>query len=164
MSRRGWLLFVTMGVIWGVPYLLIKVAVDELTPATLVFARTALAGLLLVPLAAARGQLRPLLPVWRPVLAYTLVEVTVPWVFLNTAEQRLSSSLAGLLIAGVPLVGAVLAAVTGTERLGPLRIVGLFVGLAGVPRWWASTCAAATCGPSRRSRSSSWGTPSGRTS
>lgn len=132
MSRRGWLLFIAMGVIWGVPYLLIKVAIDELTPAMLVFTRTVLAGLLLVPIAAARGQLRPLLALWRPVLAYTAAEVTVPWFFLSVAEQRLSSSLTGLLIAGVPLVGAVLAAVTRTERLGPWRIVGLFVGFAGV--------------------------------
>src|SRR3954469_22237490 len=132
MSRRGWLLFGAMGLIWGLPYLLIKVAVDELTPATLVFARTALAGLLLVPLAAGRGQLRPLVSRWRPVVAYTLVELTLPWVLLSLAEQRLSSSLTGLLVAGVPLVGAVLGAATGAERLGPLRIVGLLVGLAGV--------------------------------
>jgi drug/metabolite transporter (DMT)-like permease len=132
MSRRGWLLFATMGVIWGIPYLMIKVAVGGLEPATLVFFRTALAALLLLPLAATRGQLRPLLPYWRPVLAFAAIEVAIPWLLLNTAEQRLSSSLAGLLIAGVPLVGALLAWFTGGERLGPVRLLGLLVGLAGV--------------------------------
>jgi drug/metabolite transporter (DMT)-like permease len=126
------LLFVAMGLIWGIPYLMIKVAVGGLSPASLVFVRTALAALLLLPLAVARGQLRPLLSRWRPLLAFALVEVSIPWLLLNTAEQRLSSSLAGLLIAGVPLVGALLAWVTGGERLGPKRLLGLLVGLAGV--------------------------------
>jgi drug/metabolite transporter (DMT)-like permease len=132
MTRRGWLLFATMGLIWGIPYLMIKVAVGGLHPATLVFLRTALAALLLVPIAASRGQLRPLLPYWRPLLAFAAIEVAIPWLLLNTAETRLSSSLSGLLIAGVPLVGAVLAWATGGERLGPVRILGLLVGLAGV--------------------------------
>ncbi len=132
MSKRGWLLFVAMGVIWGVPYLLIKVAVDELSPATLVFFRTAVAGLLLLPLAAARGQLRPLLRHWKPLLAYTAAELAVPWLFLASAERRLSSSLSGLLIAAVPLVGALIGWLTGGERLGARRLFGLLVGLAGV--------------------------------
>ncbi len=132
MSRRGWLLFVAVGVIWGVPYLLIKVAVGALSPASLVFFRTLLAALLLLPLAATRGQLRPLLRHWRPLLAFAAIEIAIPWLFLALAEQRLSSSLAGLLIAAVPLVGALLAWATGGERLGPLRQLGLLVGLAGV--------------------------------
>src|SRR5436190_10242229 len=113
MSRKGWLLFAPMGLIWGIPYLLIKVAIGGLHPATLVFFRTGLAALLLLPLAAGWGQLRPLLRHWRPLLAFAAVEVALPWLLLNTAEQRLSSSLSGLLIAGVPLVGAVLGWATG---------------------------------------------------
>lgn len=133
MSRRGWLLFAAMCVIWGVPYLLIKVAVAELSPASLVFLRTGLAALMLVPIAAARGQLRPLLPYWRPLVVYTVAELAVPWFLLFAAEQRMTSSLAGLLVAAVPLVGAVLSRLTGdTERLGARRLVGLLVGLGGV--------------------------------
>jgi drug/metabolite transporter (DMT)-like permease len=132
MSRRGWLLFVTMGVIWGVPYLLIKVAVGGLSPASLVFTRTLLAALLLVPLAAARGQLRPVLRRWPALLAFAVAELAAPWLLLSSAEQRLSSSLTGLLTAAVPLVGAVLGWATGGERLGPRRVLGLLVGVAGV--------------------------------
>jgi len=132
MSRRGWLLFATMGLIWGVPYLLIKVAVGSMPPASLVFYRTAIAALLLVPVAATRGQLRPLLPKWKPLVAYTVAELAIPWLLLSNAERRLSSSLSGLLIAAVPLVGAVLGWATGGERLGPRRITGLLVGLGGV--------------------------------
>lgn len=132
MSRRGWTLFLAMCVIWGVPYLLIKVAVAELAPSTLVLARTGLAALLLAPVAAVRGELRPLLGRWRPLLTYTAVELCIPWYFLAVAEQTLSSSLTGLLIASVPLVGAVLVAVTGTEHLGGRRVGGLLIGFAGV--------------------------------
>jgi drug/metabolite transporter (DMT)-like permease len=132
MSRRGWALFIALGVIWGIPYLLIKIAVEDLSPATLVFARTALATLLLLPLAAARDELRPLLPRWRPLLVYTVIEICLPWVLLGHAEQELSSSLTGLLVAAVPLVGAVLVKVTGHEPMGSRRVVGLLVGFAGV--------------------------------
>ncbi len=132
MSRRGWALFGAMAVIWGVPYLLIKVAVDDLGPGTLVFVRTGIGALLLIPVAASRDALRPLLPRWRIVLAYTVVEVAIPWFLLSDAERHLSSSLAGLLVSAVPLVGAVLALVTLGERLSGGRVVGLLVGLAGV--------------------------------
>ncbi len=133
MSRRGWILFAAMSVIWGVPYLMIKVAVEELTPATLVLFRCGIATVLLLPIALVRGQIRPLLPRWKPLLAYTAVEICGPWLLLGFAEQRLSSSLTGLLIAGVPLVGALLARVgPHGERLGGRRLAGLLVGLAGV--------------------------------
>src|SRR5436853_1562302 len=88
VTRRTWLLFAAMAVIWGIPYLLIKVAVAELTPATLVFLRTTLAAAILLPLAAARGDVRPLLPRWRWIIAYTFVEVAAPWIFLSDAERR----------------------------------------------------------------------------
>ena len=133
MSRRGWVLFLAMGVIWGIPYLLIKVAVGELHPATLVLVRTAIGALILVPLAASRGGLRPLLPYWRWVLLFAVIEVTLPWILLSDAERRLSSSLTGLLLAAVPSVGAVLAwASGGDDRLDLRRVGGLLVGFLGV--------------------------------
>jgi drug/metabolite transporter (DMT)-like permease len=133
MTRKGWLLFIAMAIIWGIPYLLIKVAVGEITPVMLVFARTALGALLLLPIAAARGALTPLFGAWRWVLAYSLVEVALPWFLLSDAERRLSSSLTGLLIAAVPLIGAVVIWLTrGDDRFDMRRIVGLVIGLGGV--------------------------------
>jgi drug/metabolite transporter (DMT)-like permease len=135
MSKRGWLLFAAMAVIWGIPYLLIKVALRDLTPGTLVFARTSIAAILLVPLAARRGLLRPLLAKWRWMLLYTVIEIAGPWFLLSSAEQRLSSSLAGLLVASVPLIGAVAAMLIGgghDERPDARRLLGLLVGLGGV--------------------------------
>ena len=121
-----------MGVIWGVPYLFIKVAVEHLTPESLVFWRTVVAAVLLVPVAALRGQLRPLVPYWKPLLAFAAVEIAIPWYFLASAEQRLSSSLAGLLLAAVPLVGALLGWFTRTDRLDWRRALGLAIGFGGV--------------------------------
>src|SRR5581483_7061905 len=125
MTRRGWLLFAAMCVIWGIPYLLIRVAVRELAPETLVFARTSIAALLLLPVAVARGE--PL-----PLLVFAAVEIALPWVLLSHAETDVSSSLAGLLIAAVPLVATVIARTTGDrERLGLTSTLGLIVGLDG---------------------------------
>jgi drug/metabolite transporter (DMT)-like permease len=133
MTRRGWFLFAAMGVIWGIPYLFIKIAVSELTPASLVFLRTAIGAALLLPIAAARKDLRPLIPHWRWIVAYTFVEVAAPWFLLSDAERRISSSLSGLLIALVPSIGAVLAWATGSDdRLDLRRIAGLGLGFLGV--------------------------------
>jgi drug/metabolite transporter (DMT)-like permease len=122
-----------MAFIWGIPYLFIKIAVGELTPAALVFLRSLIGASLLLPLAVARKDLAPLRPYWKWILAYTFVEVAAPWFLLSDAERRISSSLTGLLIAAVPSIGAVLAVVTGgRDRLDSRRIVGLVLGFIGV--------------------------------
>ena len=133
MTRRGWLLFATMSVLWGIPYLLIKVAVAELSPPTLVFLRCALGSLVLLPYAALTGRLRPLRSRILPLLAFTGLELAGPWLLLSDAERRLSSSTTGLLVAAVPLVAAVVSRLLGdADRLDRGRILGLLVGLAGV--------------------------------
>jgi drug/metabolite transporter (DMT)-like permease len=133
MSRRGWVLFIAMCFIWGIPYLLIKVAVSDLSPVTLVFFRTVIGAAILLPIAVARGSLAPLLPHWRWIVLYTVVEVALPWVLLAHAEVRLSSSLTGLLIAATPFVSVVLGLLTrADERSDARRLIGLAVGFLGV--------------------------------
>lgn len=133
MTARGWLLFASMCLIWGVPYLLIKVAVEDVSPSMLVLARTGIAALLLLPIAAARNELRVLLPHWRPILAFAGIEIALPWILLASAETRISSSLTALLIAATPLVGTGIALVlVPRERLTFDRGLGLGLGLAGV--------------------------------
>jgi drug/metabolite transporter (DMT)-like permease len=133
ITRRGWLLFAAMCVIWGIPYLLIKVAVRDLSPATLVLCRTGIGALILLPIAAARGTLVPALARWRGVLLFGLVEMAIPWWLLSNAETKLSSSLTGLLVAAVPLAGALIVWTTGgRERLGLSNAFGLLLGFAGV--------------------------------
>ena len=122
-----------MSLIWGIPYLLIRVAVAEISPATLVFARTALAALLLLPLAMARGGWRDLAARWPYLIAFAAVEIGGPWFFLSSAEQHISSALAGLLLSGVPLVGVIIATARGNrEHLGAASLSGLLLGVAGV--------------------------------
>jgi len=133
VSRRGMTMFAALCVIWGIPYLLIRVAVKELSPAFLVFSRTAIGAVLLLPLAARRGELRVLLPAWRPVLLFTVVEIGIPWLLLSRAEERLASSLTGLLVAAVPLVAAAVTAATGSAHRPERRSwIGLLIGIGGV--------------------------------
>ncbi|HET9731764.1 MAG TPA: DMT family transporter [Acidimicrobiales bacterium] len=133
MSRRAVALFALMSVVWGIPYLLIKVAVRHLGPVEIVEARTLLGAALLLPLAIRQGRMRPLLAAWRPLVAYCVCELAIPWYLLSSAERRISSSLSGLLVASVPLVSALLAYMGGHGNvLGRRGMVGLFVGLAGV--------------------------------
>lgn len=133
MTTRGWVLFAAMGFIWGIPYLFIKIAVGELPPSVVVLGRTAIGTVLLLPIALARTDMRALRPRWRLLLAYTFVEIVAPWLFLSHAETRLSSSLSGLLIAGVPLVVSILTwLVSHDDRPDALRVAGLVVGFIGV--------------------------------
>jgi len=122
-----------MCVIWGVPYLLIRVAVRDLSPASVVFFRTAAAALLLLPIALRRGGLGDVFRRWRPLLLFTAIEVTAPWWLLSSAEEHISSALAGLLLAAVPLFGVVLSRLVGSaEVFDRVRLFGLALGLVGV--------------------------------
>jgi drug/metabolite transporter (DMT)-like permease len=133
VTRRAIILFAALGVAWGIPYLLIKVAVGELDPATVVFSRSALGALLLLPVAFARRQVVVVLRRWWPLLAYTVVEIVIPWYFLSSAETRLPSSTAGLLLAVIPLVGVAVAFFFGRPaRLSPSNWIGILLGMAGV--------------------------------
>jgi len=132
VSRRGWILFGAMCVLWGIPYLMIRVAVREISPATLVFLRSGTAALVLLPIAAYRDELRVLLPRWRPLAAFAVIEIALPWLALSSAERRVTSSVAALLLAAVPFVAVSIATVTRTERMDRRRVTGLVVGIAGV--------------------------------
>jgi drug/metabolite transporter (DMT)-like permease len=132
MSRRAWCLFVALGVIWGLPYFFIRIAVRELEPATLIFLRTGLASLILLPIAIRRrkwASLRGHLPA---IVGFTAFEIAIPWLLLGNAEQHVASSFTGLVIAIVPLFGAAIAVALGTERLGKRRAAGLLLGIIGV--------------------------------
>lgn len=132
MSRRAWVLFIALSLLWGIPYLLIRVAVRDLDPVVVAFGRTALGGLLLLPVALYRKELVPALKRWKHVLLYTVCEIVIPWWLLSYAETKLDSSTAGLLVAMVPLVAAVILVAAGHDRFGPKRALGLAIGFGGV--------------------------------
>jgi drug/metabolite transporter (DMT)-like permease len=134
MSRRAWVAFAAISVIWGVPYLFIKLAVrGGVAPLPLSFARVAMAAVLLLVLAARRGSLGALRGRWRWLAAYAVCEVAGPFPLIAFGEQRIASSLAAILIAAVPLIGALLAIrFDRSERATGSRALGLGVGFLGV--------------------------------
>lgn len=134
MTRRGLVLFVALSVIWGLPYFAIRIAVRHgVDPGTLVFLRTAPAACVLVPIAWRTGALRALRGRRRPVALYAAVHFGVPWLLMSAAEQHLTSSVTGMLVASVPLVAMGVARLTHPdERFGPARVAGLLLGIGGV--------------------------------
>jgi len=133
MTRRGWLLFISMCVIWGLPYLFIRIAVEHLSPPTLVCVRTAVAALVLLPIALVRREVAAVLVRWRPLVLFAVIEIMIPWLMLNHAEQRITSSLAGLLVAAVPLFGALGFLLSPhAEKFTLTQVGGLALGFLGV--------------------------------
>jgi drug/metabolite transporter (DMT)-like permease len=134
MSRRAWIAFAAISVIWGIPYLFIRIAVrDGISPPVLAWGRISLAAAVLLALAWRAGTLGSLRGRWRWLLAYAIAEVSIPFPLIAAGEQRVSSSLAAILISTVPLIGALLAIrFDHSERPTPTRALGLLIGLSGV--------------------------------
>jgi drug/metabolite transporter (DMT)-like permease len=136
MSRRGWFLFILVGFLWGVPYLFIKVAVDPtngFTPAILVCLRTAIGAAILIPIAVKQGQLGSALRGAKFVFLYALLEMIGPWILIGTAEQKISSGLAGLLVASVPIWATIFASMAGDKSVWHhTRLLGIIVGFIGL--------------------------------
>jgi drug/metabolite transporter (DMT)-like permease len=133
MTRRGWVLFWAMSLIWGVPYLLIKIAVEaDVDPVVVAFGRTVIGAALLLPIALYRRALVPVFRRWKVLLVYTVVEISGPWLLIGHAETQLTSSTTGLLLAVVPLIAAVIVTAMGDDRLDARRVLGLFIGVGGV--------------------------------
>jgi drug/metabolite transporter (DMT)-like permease len=132
VSSRGWILFLTMSIIWGIPYLMIKVAVEGVSVPVLVLARTAVGAAVLLPLALSRQTLTIVRNHWKALLGFAFFEIIAAWFLLSDAERHLTSSMTGLLIAAAPIIAAVLDRFTGGERLGYKRVIGLTIGISGV--------------------------------
>ena len=134
MSRRAWLAFAVMSVVWGVPYLLIRIAVRHgVTPGLLAFGRVALAAVVLLVLAWRAGTLRTLRGHWGVMLAYAVAEVVIPFPLIALGEQRITSSLSAILISTLPLLTALLAIrFDRSEKPTPIRALGLLMGFGGV--------------------------------
>jgi drug/metabolite transporter (DMT)-like permease len=131
VTRTGWVLFALLSVVWGLPYLMIKVAVGGVSTPVLVFTRTSVAALILLPLALRRVRWDVVRGHWWWLVVFAGCEVIGPWALLSDAERRLSSSMTGLLIAAVPIIGAVLVTFVG-ERFGAKQWTGLAIGFGGV--------------------------------
>ncbi len=136
MSRRGWFLFILVGFLWGIPYLFIKIAVDPdngFSPAAVVCLRTAIGAAILIPLSIRNGQLKAALRGIKYVAPYALLEMIGPWILIGTAEQKISSGLAGLLIASVPIWATIFASMRGDKTVWHhKRLMGIVIGFIGL--------------------------------
>jgi drug/metabolite transporter (DMT)-like permease len=133
VTARTWLAFAALAVLWGIPYFLIKVAVPEISPLLIAFARVTLAAAVLLPIAWWRGGFRSLSSHKTALCAFALVEFVMPFAAISLGERWIDSSLAGILIATVPLWVALLSRFFGLhEPLGRWRVMGLVVGFVGV--------------------------------
>ncbi|MEU4562340.1 DMT family transporter [Actinoplanes sp. NPDC023936] len=130
MNRLAWLLFVLVSVLWGIPYFLIKIAIEDLSPVVVVAGRTAIAAAVLIPIALARGTLGALRGRLRVVMLIAMVHIVGPFLLITYGEQHISSSLTGILIAIEPVAIALL--MSRAEPLTPIRSAGLVLGFAGV--------------------------------
>ena len=133
MSRRNWFLFFFVGFIWGIPYLLIKVAVEDLSPPVIVFARVAIGAAILIPIAMKRGSLMPAIKAWKYVIPYAIGEMIGPWFLITAAEQNMTSGLTGLLVATVPIWTTIIASLHGDKTVWHhKRLLGILVGFIGI--------------------------------
>jgi drug/metabolite transporter (DMT)-like permease len=134
MSARAWTGFAALSLLWGVPYLFIKVAVDGgMSPAFVAWVRVVLASVILLALAGRAGVLPTVRGHWRWLAIYGLIEIAIPFPLIAAGEQHVSSSLAAILIAAVPLFVALLAIrFDHAERATGSRLAGLLIGLTGV--------------------------------
>lgn len=133
MSRKGWALFALVGLLWGVPYLFMKVAVEELATPVIVFSRLLIGAVVLVPLALYERTLRPALKYWKYIALYAIAEMVIPWSLITNAQKDLSSGVVALLVATVPIWATLFAHHTGDSTAAHrTRIFGIALGLIGI--------------------------------
>src|SRR3954469_17721405 len=134
MSARAWAGFAAMSAVWGIPYLFIKIAVDDgVPPAVVAWARVVLGAVVLLFLAWRAGTLPSLRGRWRWLALFALFEIAVPFPLIAAGERHVDSSVAAIIIAAAPLIVALLALrFDESERVSGRRLTGLLVGLAGV--------------------------------
>ena len=134
MSRRAILLFLAVGVAWGIPYYFIAVANESFSTPSIVWLRVTIGALILLPIVIYRGDFRETLKNWRGVLLFASLEMVGPWYLITEAERTTASSLAGLMMTTIPFIAAF---ITGTflgdsAARHPATITGLVVGFLGV--------------------------------
>ena len=133
MDRRNWLLLLVLAALWGASYLFIKIALDDLSPAAVVFTRTALAAVVLLPFAIRSGGMAPLWRRWPGLFALAAIQVAGPFLLISAGERHIASSLAGILVASAPIFTAIFAIwIDAGERLSTLGVVGVAIGIVGV--------------------------------
>jgi drug/metabolite transporter (DMT)-like permease len=133
VDRRSWILFSIVSAVWGASYLFIKVALEDLSPAMVVFARVVLGAAVLLPFALRSDALHPLRDRLGLVVMLAAVQIAGPFLLISAGEQEISSSLAGILVATAPIFTALLAVrIDHEERVRGWSLAGVAIGIVGV--------------------------------
>lgn len=133
MSKKGWALFALVGLLWGVPYMFMKIAVEELSTPVIVFSRLLIGAVVLIPIALHQKSIRPALAYWRYIALYAILEMVIPWSLITNAQKDLSSGVVALLVATVPIWATLFAHHTGDSTAAHrTRIFGIAIGLVGI--------------------------------
>ena len=133
MSRKGWALFFLSGFVWGIPYLLIRVAVKEVDATIVVFTRVLIGAAIFLPITWRSGALKASMKYWKWILFYAFGEMVGPFWLITTAEKHVTSGLAGLLIATTPIWSAIQASIQGDKSVWHhRRLLGMIIGFFGI--------------------------------
>ena len=133
MTRKSWILFGLVGFLWGIPYLLMKVAVADIPPPLIVAGRTLIGAAILIPIAIKKNTFKDAIKGIKYVIPYAVLEMVGPWILITSAEKEISSGLAGLLVATVPFFASIFSSLRGDHSVWqPKRIFGLVVGFVGI--------------------------------
>jgi drug/metabolite transporter (DMT)-like permease len=133
MTRKSWVQFGIVGFLWGIPYLLMKVAVADIPPPLIVAGRTLIGAAILIPIALRKNTLKDAIKGIKYVIPYAVLEMVGPWILITSAEKEISSGLAGLLVATVPFFASIFSSLRGDHSVWqPKRIFGLVVGFVGI--------------------------------
>jgi drug/metabolite transporter (DMT)-like permease len=133
MTRKSWILFGIVGFLWGIPYLLMKVAVADIPPPLIVAGRTLIGAAILIPIAIKKNTFKDAINGIKYVIPYAVLEMVGPWILITSAEKEISSGLAGLLVATVPFFASIFSSLRGDHSVWqPRRIFGLVVGFVGI--------------------------------
>lgn len=133
MTRKSMIYFSLVGFLWGIPYLLMKVAVEDFPPAAVVAGRTLIGGAILIPIAIYRKKFKGAVLGIKFVAFYALLEMIGPWILISTAQQKINSGLAGLLVSTVPIFATIITSLRGDHSVWQFkRIFGIVVGFLGL--------------------------------
>jgi drug/metabolite transporter (DMT)-like permease len=134
VNTRAKIAFAAISILWGIPYLLIKIAVDAgISPAFLAWGRVVMGAVILLAISDRKSLGQIVRERWKWIALFALAEIVIPFPLMAVGEQHVDSSVAAILIASAPLFVALLALrFDHTERVGGWRLAGLLIGLAGV--------------------------------
>lgn len=124
--------FLTLSALWGASFLFMRLAADEFGALPTAGLRVGFAALFLVPILLWRGQWPALRARLRPILFVGLLNSGIPFALLSWAVLSITTGLASILNATVPLFGALVAWAWLKDKPNASRLLGLAIGLLGV--------------------------------